>query len=115
MGGRWFPADYWQGSIWSTFVHGQAAVQFNHRMWAYGLVVAGLGLAFAAFRRRSRAAPLRPPAVALAALLLIQVSLGIAALIYNVPLILALLHQFTAVTILAVATLIAWRARRLVG
>ena len=37
MAGRVFPVDYWHGSMLATFIRGAAAVQFNHRLWAYGL------------------------------------------------------------------------------
>jgi cytochrome c oxidase assembly protein subunit 15 len=103
MAGRIIPADYWRGSLWASIVHGAAATQFNHRLWAYGLLAAGLALAIA---RRG------PLTLAMAGLLLVQVGLGIAALLLTVPLPLAILHQFTAAIILALATTLAWRARR---
>ena len=111
MAGRIFPSGYWQGSLWSTLIRGAAAVQFNHRVWAYLLLAAGLAIAFASLRQA--AAPLRPLAMAIAGLLILQVGLGIATLLLTVPLALALLHQFTAVSLLAVATAFVWRTRRL--
>jgi cytochrome c oxidase assembly protein subunit 15 len=111
MAGRLLPSDYWQGSAWATLAHGASAVQFNHRLWAYGLLAAGLGMAAASLRRESEA--VRSITVTVAVLLLAQVGLGVAALLLTVPLPLAMLHQFTAVTILGAATVLAWRARRL--
>jgi len=111
MAGRLFPSDYWQGSVWATLAHGAAAVQFNHRLWAYGLLAAGLAMAAASLRSGGEA--VRPITAAIAVLLLAQVGLGIAALLLTVPLPLAMLHQFTAVTILGAATILAWRARRM--
>jgi cytochrome c oxidase assembly protein subunit 15 len=111
MAGRVFPSDYWQGSLWSTLVRGAAAVQFNHRILAYLLLAAGQVVAFASLRRD--AASLRPLAVAIAGLLILQVGLGIATLLLTAPLALALLHQFTAVSLLAAATAFAWQTRRI--
>jgi cytochrome c oxidase assembly protein subunit 15 len=113
MGGLIFPADYWQGSAWTTLVHGAAAVQFNHRLWAYALLVAGVTMAAASLHNQSGARPLRPLFLAMALVLVAQVALGVAALIFTVPLGLALLHQFTAAAILALATILAWGAQRL--
>ncbi|MGH7023913.1 MAG: COX15/CtaA family protein [Caulobacteraceae bacterium] len=112
MGGRVFPSTYWRGSLWATFVHGPAAAQFNHRLWAYGLLLAGFALAAGSFTQWGRA--FRPLALSIAGLLCVQVALGVAALLLIVPLTLAMAHQFTAVTLLALATMLAWRARRMV-
>jgi cytochrome c oxidase assembly protein subunit 15 len=111
MAGRIFPNDYWQGSLWLTLIRGQAAVQFNHRVWAYLLLVAGQAIALATLRRDT--APLRPLAMAIAGLLIVQVALGVATLLLTVPFALALLHQFTAVSLLAAATAFAWKTRRI--
>jgi cytochrome c oxidase assembly protein subunit 15 len=113
MGGLIFPNDYWRGSLWTTLVHGAAAVQFNHRLWAYALLVAGVAMGATCWRGGPDARPLRPLFTALTLLLVGQVALGVATLILTVPLGLALLHQITAATILALATVLAWRARRL--
>jgi cytochrome c oxidase assembly protein subunit 15 len=111
MGGRVFPEGYWQGSLWGTLAHSLPAVQFNHRILAYGLVISGLAMAALAWGRGAR--PLRAPVVMIAALLIAQAALGVAALILTVPLGLAMLHQFTAASLLAAATFLAWRVRRL--
>jgi cytochrome c oxidase assembly protein subunit 15 len=110
MAGRIFPDDYWRGSAFATFIRGAAAVQFNHRLWAYGLLAAGFAIALAALR--PGAAALRPLAFAIAAILVLQVGLGVATLLLTVPLPLALAHQFTAVCLLAAATAFAWTTRR---
>ena len=110
MAGRAFPADYGRGSLWATLAHSQSAVQFNHRILAYGLLAAGLAMSVAAFR--NKASPMRYPAFVLAALLVVQVGLGVATLILTVPLALAMAHQLTAVALLGGATMLAWRAQR---
>jgi heme a synthase len=110
MAGRAFPADYWRGSLWASLAHNPPAVQFNHRVLAYGLLAAGLAMVAAAFRHN--ALPLRYPTLGLAGLLLVQVALGVATLILTVPLVLAMAHQLTAVALLGGATTLAWRARK---
>jgi cytochrome c oxidase assembly protein subunit 15 len=110
MAGRVFPADYWRGSLWASLAHNPPAVQFNHRVLAYGLLAAGLAMCAAAFR--DKASPLRYPTLGLAGLLIVQVALGVATLILTVPLALAMAHQFTAVALLGGATILAWRVQR---
>ena len=113
MAGRFFPEAYWQGGIWATLAHGLAAVQFNHRMLAYGLM--GLALIMGVRAGRSAKAPqsLRALVFTVCAAMLIQVVLGIATLWTGVPLPLALLHQANAAIVLGLAVSLAWRARRI--
>jgi cytochrome c oxidase assembly protein subunit 15 len=107
MAGRVVPIDYWQGAPWATLAHGAAAVQFNHRFWAYGLIIAGVAMAIAGWR-----GPHRALTVTIALLLAGQAGLGVALLVLTVPLPLAMLHQFIAAAILVLATGFAWRTRR---
>jgi cytochrome c oxidase assembly protein subunit 15 len=113
MGDRLFPLDYWRTTLWGTLAHSLPAVQFNHRTLAYGLMAGGLAMAVAARVRKSAGASLPQLTLMLAGLLFFQVVLGIATLVLTVPLPMALLHQFTAVVVLALATIIAWTARRI--
>jgi cytochrome c oxidase assembly protein subunit 15 len=106
MGGRLVPDDYWRGSLWATLAHGPAAAQFNHRIWAYVLLMTAAALAW----RARRIAALGAALAALAGGLLLQAALGVATLVLGVPLWLALLHQFTAASLLALAVFAAWRA-----
>jgi len=109
MAGRVFPEGYWQGALWATFAHSLAAVQFNHRILAYGLLAFAVTLLV-----RSGAAPrgLRI-VIALACLaVFVQAGLGVATLLSQVALPLALMHQADAAILLALATTLAWRARR---
>ena len=111
MAGRWIPADYWQGGIWPTLAHGPAAVQFNHRLMAYALLIFVSVVAMAAWRD-SAVARLRPLAGGLALGLVFQAALGVAALLLVVPPGLAILHQLTAALLLVLATALAWTTRR---
>lgn len=86
--------------VWVNFVDNHLTVQFMHRMAAYLLV--GLALVHAGdCVRHDR---FRNGAAALALILPTQAVLGIATLLWRVPLALALLHQAVAVLALVVAT-----------
>lgn len=80
---------------WRNFFENVLAVQFNHRMAAYGLWIAALVYAF--YRARG-------DGWMLFALITLQAALGILTLLYAVPLGLGLLHQAGAVVVLAYAS-----------
>ncbi len=109
MSGRLFPRDYWRGGLWTTVVHGLAAVQLHHRLLAYGL--AAFALALAAAGLRSGSAAIRAFCLAIAGIVTVQIGLGIALLLGGVPLAWALGHQLTASLLLACATALAWTSR----
>jgi cytochrome c oxidase assembly protein subunit 15 len=113
MAGAWVPVDYWRGALWATLAHGQAAVQFNHRLVAYGLAVLGLALAFKGARARKAPQFLRALAIAAGGAVSLQAALGVATLVTGVPLILAIAHQAGAAMILGIAACLAWRTRRI--
>jgi len=115
MGGRVFPADYWQSDFWTTLAHGRPSVQFNHRLIAYGLIAYGLGLAVVGVRRRSQLPAVAPLAMLCAGLLLAQAGLGVATLLLGDPLVLALGHQANAALLLVSATALAWQSHRKPG
>ena len=90
--------------LWRNFFENILTVQFDHRMLAYAILVAALLHMFDVVRTvRERAA--RLGAVALFAAIVLQVALGIATLLWRVPLPLALLHQAVAMLVLTVATM----------
>ena len=104
------PVDWTMGVI-RAFLHDQALVQFNHRLGAYLLLAAST--AFLIFTMRDRApVEVKAGAAALAGLVWMQALLGIATLIYRVPMALGVLHQAGAVVVLAAATWLVWRVRR---
>jgi cytochrome c oxidase assembly protein subunit 15 len=109
MAGRVFPEGYWQGGLWATFAHSLAAVQFNHRIIAYGLLAFAVTLLI-----RSGAAPrgLRIVITLVCLAVFAQAGLGVATLLSQVALPLALMHQADAAILLALSTTLAWRARR---
>ncbi len=113
MSGRLFPADYGQGGLWSTFAHGAAAVQFNHRLLAYALTVFALGLVWAATRSEKVARALRNLCITIGMVACVQAVLGVSTLLTVVALPIAVLHQLTATVLLSFAVALAWRARRI--
>jgi heme a synthase len=86
---------------WLNLLDNRLAVQFTHRMVAYVLVAVGaLHAADCSWHRVCRRS-----AVALALFLLLQAMLGIATLLLQVPILLALAHQAVAIAALIAATL----------
>jgi heme a synthase len=91
---------------WRNLFENALMVQFNHRMVAYALLAGAIAHAVDAFTTARRAAP---AAVALAAAIVLQAGLGIATLLSQVPIGLALTHQAGAIVVLAVAVFHAQR------
>ncbi len=103
------PVAWGNGAL--AFLHDQALVQFNHRIWAYGLLIGGTVYAVQAWRWRL-AEGLGAAAFAVAAALWLQALLGIATLMNATPLWLGALHQAGAALVLAAATVNLWLVRR---
>ena len=89
MFGQWVPA---LGSI----VDDPVSVQFVHRTLAYVVALAALTVAAVTFR-----AGAGRRAVAMGALVVLQVALGVATIVYGVPIALAAAHQAGAALLLA--------------
>jgi cytochrome c oxidase assembly protein subunit 15 len=110
MNGQVFPSDYWtQG--WRSLLRSQAAVQFNHRLMGYAIVVLALALALIAVRRPQNPR-MKILVFAVAALVVAQAGLGIMTLMAGEPLPLAQMHQALATIVLGAAVVLAWRGRR---
>ncbi|MDQ3126790.1 MAG: COX15/CtaA family protein [Pseudomonadota bacterium] len=103
------PVEWSRGGL--AFLHDQALVQFNHRIWAYGLLIGGTVYAVQAWRWRL-AEGLGAAAFAVAAALWLQALLGVATLMNATPLWLGALHQAGAALVLAAATMNLWLVRR---
>ena len=112
MGGRIFPAGYARHDLWTTLVHTQAAVQFNHRLVAYAIFAAVVGMAVAARRAQDLPPAARTLSPLLAGAVFVQVLLGVVTLMAAAPLALSLMHQIWAVIVLTTAVCLAWRVRR---
>lgn len=115
MNGAVFPPVAWDQFTRSggalAFLHDQGLVQFNHRIWAYGLLIGGTVYAVQAWRWRL-AEGLGVSAMVVAAALWLQAVLGIVTLVHAVPLWLGALHQAGAALVLATATVNLWLVRR---
>jgi heme a synthase len=94
--------------LWRNFFENTLTVQFDHRMVAYGLCALALVHAVDA-RRFGRDKLLATGAGSVAVAVLAQASIGIATLIWAVPIELALLHQAVALVVLTGVTLHAAR------
>jgi len=112
MNGWIFPPDYAAGSLWGTLAHSAPAVQFNHRIVAYLVVIAAVGVTGAGLNSRVLTGQSRALALAVGLVAILQAVLGILTLINAVPPALAICHQAGAVLLLTAATALAWRVRR---
>jgi len=112
MNGYIFPPDYAGKTLWATLAHSQAAVQFNHRMVAYAVVIAAVGITGTGLNSRLLMGQSRALALAVGVVAILQALLGVVTLMTRVPLHLALAHQAGAAILLGTATALAWRVRR---
>ena len=103
------PVDWGLGGL--AFLHDQALVQFNHRIFAYALLLGGTIYAVQAWRWRL-AEGLGVSAFVVAGALWLQAVLGVVTLIHAVPMWLGGLHQAGAAVVLALATANLWLVRR---
>ena len=103
------PADWSLGA--GAFLHDKALIQFNHRLVAYGLLIAVSIYAFQAWRWRV-AEGMGLGAFTLAGVVWIQALMGVVTLINAVPVWLGVLHQAGAAVVLAVATINLWLVLR---
>jgi cytochrome c oxidase assembly protein subunit 15 len=89
---------------WRNFFENPLTVQFDHRMLAYGLWVAAILHAVDVMAGGRKRAALGG-ALALAGAVTLQAALGIATLLQQAPLWLALMHQGMAMIVLTIAVL----------
>ena len=97
MGGKVVPEDYLAMKVvWRNIFENPAAVQFNHRLLG---VVTTVAIAWLLFRclKLNTATRTRSAACSLGALVVLQFSLGVLALINGVPHNLAVAHQLVGV------------------
>ncbi len=111
MAGRLVPDDYWRGSLLASVLHGPAAAQFDHRLGAYAMLAAALGLAIAVGRAPAVPLATRRLAAIFALAVVLQAALGVVTLLAGDPLALAMAHQAGAAVVLALAVVLAWRSR----
>ena len=96
---------------WRNVFENTLTVQFDHRMLAYAVWLLAL-LHAADVARTLRGGGVLTSALALAAAVTLQAVFGIATLLHQAPLALALLHQAMAIAVLAIAVVHAERLER---
>jgi len=111
--GHLIPDAYAGANLWATMAHSQGAVQLHHRLAAYLLTIVALAVGITAWRSRYLAQDSKSLAVGVAALVLVQASLGIATLMSRVPIGLGIAHQLIAALLLCLGVAFAWRVRRI--
>lgn len=112
MGTSFFPPGLYAGEpAWLDAFEDITTIQFNHRIYAYGLSLALVAFALMAWRKVS-AARLRLGLVLLLLALCLQVTLGITTLLFHVPVALAAAHQGGAVLLLSCTLFVAHCLRR---
>ncbi len=111
MGSGLLPVEYGeQTPWWRNWFDNGAAAQFNHRLLA--TLVATLTLALAIWGYVSSSGGLRALFLTLGLIVLVQYGLGLAALLYAVPVALGALHQAGALALLTVySALVYWLLR----
>ena len=102
MGSGFVPSEAFKPSRIVAMLNDPATAQFDHRLVAYAIVAFAVLQAVAALRA-APGAPVASRAVILAAVALIQVGLGVAALLSLVPIELALAHQALALVLFGLA------------
>jgi cytochrome c oxidase assembly protein subunit 15 len=102
---------FFNAPLWRNFFENTLTVQFDHRMTAYALELVVL-LHAADVAHTVRGGAVLTAALALASAVTLQAALGIATLVHQAPLALALLHQALAMVVLTVAVVHAERLER---
>ena len=117
--GAWVPDAarlFFDTPLWRNFFENILAVQFDHRMLAYAIFVVALVHAIDV-GRTVKDGGVHFGAFVLFAAIVLQIALGVATLLWVVPLSLALLHQAMAMLVLTAASVHAahlGRARRVI-
>ena len=108
MGGRWIPLDWLaMQPTWRNFFENAITIQFTHRCLA---VLVFCIISYTAIHASKQSFNTRFTWVV--AIMLVQISLGILALIHHVPIILGAAHQAGAVALLSATLLAAHVARK---
>ena len=99
---------FFEQPLWRNFFENALTVQFMHRMVAYALWICAVVHAVDVTRTVGRG-PAMTHATVLVGLVTLQAGLGIATLVHQVPIGLALMHQGVAMLVLALAVVHAER------
>jgi cytochrome c oxidase assembly protein subunit 15 len=98
MGGAFLPSESFDYQpAWSNFFENPALVQFNHRMFGYVTVILTLFTWWKSRQSAHKATQSRGQMVA--ALVVLQMGLGIVTVLYAAPVGWAIIHQFGAIVV----------------
>jgi len=101
MGETWIPDQIFAlNPVWKNLFENPILVQFVHRCLAVGVAVVAFLYAISNFRQESY--QLKRFSIVILLALFVQLSLGISALIYEIPVILGVAHQAGALILLTV-------------
>lgn len=106
MGDSFIPSGlYSMSPLWLSAFEDITTIQFNHRIFAYCIVLLVVLFAIKALKANIQGAA-RTGLFVLLGLLILQVTLGISTLIYHVPIPIAAAHQVVAVALLSASLFI---------
>ncbi|MGB2421751.1 MAG: COX15/CtaA family protein [Porticoccaceae bacterium] len=106
MGDSFIPSGlYSMSPLWLSAFEDITTIQFNHRIFAYCIVLLVVLFAIKALKANIQGAA-RTGLFVLIGLLILQVTLGISTLIYHVPIPIAAAHQVVAVALLSASLFI---------
>ncbi len=109
MNGEIVPAGMDQYSpLWMNLFENPLTAQFVHRLIAYFIALYAIVFALTVWRRPA----LRAPAIAIGAATFAQIALGVATIVYDMPLGFALAHQANSMFVLAASL---WAVQRAVA
>ena len=111
MNGQFFPQVAWEKGVGYCFLHDQGLVQFMHRINAFVVLFYTIGFGVI-LNRRCQDDSLKTWANLLMVCVGLQVALGIATLISVVNIWFALSHQLVGVSLVVLATVLAWKVAR---
>ena len=94
--------------LWMNLFENPLTAQFVHRLIAYFIALYALGFALTVWHRPA----LWAPAIAVIVATLVQIALGVATVVYGMPLSSALIHQGNAMLVLAASL---WAVQRAVA
>lgn len=107
MNGQWVPDGLWyMHPIYMNFIDNITLIQFMHRLVA-AMVAAGFVLWWYLYREYVKNNALGRGCIRVALIIAVQFTLGVLTLLNQSPLMLALIHQFVAVILLAQALIVA--------
>lgn len=101
MSGEWIPSGLWHMSPWyQNVLENRTTIQFLHRVTALAILILSAAGLFGLWKNKTAWGTCKKPAIAYFALLLLQITLGIKTVIFQVPLVLGSLHQAAALLLL---------------